>query len=89
MKKIFQTKAARNGIKFNGVYYYHPALREYEKADVLVYTKKSISHIYVFTMRGEYICKANGDYFMETPVNKQKCLSCPYYSKADNALQRQ
>ena len=72
MRRIFQTKVARNGIKFNCVYYYHPALREYEKTDVLVYIKRNTSHVYVFTMKGECICKAEKDYFKETLVSKQK-----------------
>ena len=81
MRRIFQTKVARNGIKYNSVLYFHPALREYEKTDVLVYTKEGISHIYVFTMKGEYICKAAGDYFKETLADKQKkpffpCCPC-------------
>ncbi|MCL2277567.1 MAG: Mu transposase C-terminal domain-containing protein [Treponema sp.] len=80
MKKLFQTKVGRNGIKFNGVYY-HPALRQYNKENVLVVTKRNNLYVDVFTMNGEYICKAEIDYFNETPANKQKCLSCPYFSQ--------
>jgi hypothetical protein len=89
MKKLFQTKVSRNGIKFNGVYYFHPALRQYEKENVLITTKKNALYVNVFSMKGEYICKAKADNFTETPVLKRRCLSCPYSSQAENAPQQQ
>jgi len=84
MKQLFQTKTTRNGIKLNGIYYYHPDLMQWVGQFVLVVTSKKPVNLNIFTMQGIFICKAKADVFMETPASKKACLSCPYYPQSDN-----
>jgi len=89
MKRLLKTKVNRNGIKFNKTYYYHPVLHVFIGDNVLFSTKKKLLHINVYSMEGEYICKAKADYFTEIQSSKQKCLSCPYYSQVGNVPKQQ
>jgi len=88
MKLLLKAIVHRNGIKFEGIKYYHPALHRWIGQLVLFQTKKRRLYVKVYTLEGEYICKAKADYFMEIPVTQQKCASCPYYPQAGNKLQR-
>ena len=83
MKRLFQTKVNRNGIRFDKIYYYHPALLQWIGQDVLFQTRKKPEYGNVYSMKGNFICKAKADFFMETPASKQKCLSCPYFPQLD------
>jgi hypothetical protein len=60
-------KCGRNGVKINRVDYWHPDLLEFVGRDVLVrQSLLSDAEVPVYSSRGEFICNAVGNYFLET-----------------------
>jgi len=64
MNSLFQTKVHRNGIKFQGIYYRHPALNCYQDTDVIILLNKK-RKLKIFNLSGQLICKALPDGFTE------------------------
>lgn len=60
-------KVGRNGVKVNGVNFYHPALHEFFGRQVRVYESlQNDREVMCCSLAGEFICNAIGDYFAET-----------------------
>ena len=59
-------KCGRNGVKVGGVNYWHPDLQMYVGTEVRVYTSLvSNDEVSVSTLKGEHICNARGNFFLE------------------------
>lgn len=57
----------RNGVKAGGVSYWHEALFAYSDSDIVVYRNPlSADEVVCTTIRGQYICRAEANYFRET-----------------------